>query len=170
MYNTRRTSHLNLFIFRRSPKFVDERNLLLARTTNQCVLGVVSSLDSTKPPIPSQGDQFKVPHTTTRISENVDCGHPIRHFLQPSTTKALFTVSQCTYIHRDATKRPRFIPLSSPFGWRVRRTMSTTFSLSAYLLEQKTHFLADNGDGWTVVMGNEAGGTPTPVAFESLQR
>ena len=59
MYNTR-TSHLNLFIVRRSPKFVDERNLLLAaRTTSQCVLGVVSSLDSAKP-VPSQGDQFKV--------------------------------------------------------------------------------------------------------------
>ena len=164
MYNT----HLNLFIFRRSPKFVEERNLLLARTINQCVLGVVSSLDSAKP-IPSQGDQFKVPHTTTRISKNVDCGHPIPHFLPASTAKALFAVSQCTYTYRDVTERPRFIPLSSPFGWRVRGAMSTTSSLSAYLLEQKTRFLADNGDGWTVVMGNEAGGTPTPVAFESLQ-
>jgi len=35
--------------------------------------------------------------------------------------------------------------------------MPTTSSLSAYLLEQKTRFLGDNGDGWTVVMGNEAG-------------
>ncbi|KAF8128543.1 DHH phosphoesterase [Boletus edulis] len=35
--------------------------------------------------------------------------------------------------------------------------MTTTSGLSAYLLEQKTRFLGDNGDGWTVVMGNEAG-------------
>ena len=39
--------------------------------------------------------------------------------------------------------------------------MSTTSSLSAYLLEQKTRFLGDSGNGWTVVMGNEAGGTPS---------
>ncbi|KAG6380334.1 DHH phosphoesterase [Boletus reticuloceps] len=35
--------------------------------------------------------------------------------------------------------------------------MTTTSGLSAYLLEQKTRFLGDNGDSWTVVMGNEAG-------------
>ncbi|KAI9567678.1 DHH phosphoesterase [Boletus coccyginus] len=39
--------------------------------------------------------------------------------------------------------------------------MSTTSGLSAYLLEQKTCFLGDNGDGWTVVMGNEAGDLDT---------
>ncbi|KAF8558601.1 DHH phosphoesterase [Imleria badia] len=33
----------------------------------------------------------------------------------------------------------------------------TTSSLSAYLLEQKTRFIRENGDGWTMVMGNEAG-------------
>lgn len=43
--------------------------------------------------------------------------------------------------------------------------MSTSI-LSAYLLEQKTRFLGDNGDGWTVVMGNEAGGTPSPVTLK----
>ena len=161
MYSTR-TSRLNTCSFSDGRKFlVNARNLLLARITSQCVLAK---------PIPSRGGQFKVPRTTTRISKHVDCGQPIRHFLPPSRARALFTVSRCTHTHRDAVKHPRLIPLSSPFGWRVGRTMSTTYSLSAYLLEQKTHFLADNGDGWTVVMGNEAGGTPTPVAFESLQR
>ena len=162
MYN------LNLFISRRPFKLPgDERNLLLARrTTSQCVhwRGVISSLDRMKQ-IPSRGGQFKVPRMTARTSENVDCGHPIRRFLPPS----IFTALRCTYTRTDAVKRPRFIPLSSPPPWRVRRTMSTTSSLSAYLLEQKTRFLGDNGDGWTVVMGNEAGGTPSPVALALLQ-
>lgn len=46
--------------------------------------------------------------------------------------------------------------------------MSTTSTiLSADLLEQKTRFLGDNGDGWTVVMGNEAGGVLLSVVLSS---
>ncbi|KAG8216168.1 hypothetical protein J3R82DRAFT_8174 [Butyriboletus roseoflavus] len=56
-------------------------------------------------------------------------------------------------------KHPRSVTFSSPLSRRVRslKTMSTTSILSAYLLEQKTRFLRDNGGNWKVVMGNEAG-------------
>ena len=152
MHYGTRTSHLNLFIFRRSP--VDEY-LLLARTS-QCRLKIVSSLDEAEP-IPTSGaGRLNAPRTalTTRISKSADC---------PQSTppsRAPFTVSRWRYTYWDSVKRPRFVHLSSPFGRRVRR-MSTTSSLSAYLLEQKTRFLGDSGNGWTVVMGNEAGGTPS---------
>ncbi|KAF9224965.1 DHH phosphoesterase [Gyrodon lividus] len=37
----------------------------------------------------------------------------------------------------------------------------STSSLSNYLAEQKTRFIADQGQGWTIVMGNEAGDLDT---------
>ncbi|KAF9232633.1 DHH phosphoesterase [Melanogaster broomeanus] len=37
----------------------------------------------------------------------------------------------------------------------------STSSLSNYLSEQKTRFLADHGEGWTIVVGNEAGDLDT---------
>ncbi|KAH0831296.1 hypothetical protein J3R83DRAFT_13937 [Lanmaoa asiatica] len=142
-------SYLDLFTLRRSLP-VDERNLSLVRTTSQCILKAVPSLDRARKPIPSWGGQ--APCTTTRISQNIDCGPPTRHFLLPPADKTLLTASQGTYTLLGALKHPRSI-----FSRRVRSTMSATSILSAYLLEQKTRFLRDNGDDWTVVMGNEAG-------------
>lgn len=165
---TGRTSHLDLFTFHRLLKFpAHERNLSLARVA-QCMLKVVSSLD----PIPSGGGHFTAPHraVTRRFSEvHVDYGHPTLHFLPPSRANQFSTVAPCIHTLCKSIKRSRPIPLVPPFGWRIRRTMSTTSSLSAYLLEQKTRFLGDDGNGWTVVMGNEAGGAPYPAASELLQ-
>ena len=81
--NTWNSAHLDLFIFRQSPnlKFlVDERNLLLARTTSKCVLGVVSWTERNRlldgRPIQSTSHDDE--------KQNVDCGAhpgPIRHFI-----------------------------------------------------------------------------------------
>lgn len=164
MYATR-TSHLT---FHWSLP-VDERNLSLLRTTSRCIQKAVSCLDSlrARKPIPSRGGQ--VPRTTTRISENVDCRQPTSLFLPPSTAKAGSTVCQGTYTRSGTVKHPGSIAFSSPLSRKIRRTMTTTTTLSTYLLEQKKRFLGDNGDGWTVVMGNEAGGMPSSVTVELLQ-
>lgn len=160
----RGTSHLNLNLFTSRRSF-DNRDVLPARI-NRCILEVVSSLDKGKPiPNPSGDGQPKAPHTTTRISKIIDRGHLARHFLPRSRVKALFAVSHFTGTIWD-TKLS--LHGSSSFGWRVQRTMSTTASLSAYLLDQKTRFLGDNGNGWTMVMGNEAGGTPSPQSRSLL--
>lgn len=166
MYATR-TSRLNLLTFHRSLP-VDERNLLLVRNASQCIPKAVSFSDSLKAQKPinrSRGGQ--VPRTTTRISENADCRQPTlsRYFLPPFTAKARLTTCQCTYTHLGVVKHPRSIALSR----RIQRTMSTSSILSTYLLKQKKRFLEDDGDGWTVVMGNEAGGSQSSVTSESNQ-
>lgn len=96
--------------------------------------------------------------TTTSISKNtIICDQP-HHFLPPPRRRTLPAASQGTYnLSNVVVKHPRSI--SSLLSRRVRRTMSTTSILSPYLSDQKTRFLEGNGDGWTVVMGNEAGGT-----------